>query len=107
MITILFIVLAGISKAIADTLSHHFDTSVFKNKNPFIWDPDRSTAKFFPFTKYRMDPWHFANSLMIFSFVAAIAFRDLYYHWAIIIAGLGVIFVIVFNLFYDKILRRV
>lgn len=36
---ILFLVIAGISEAIMDTLAHHFEESIFSQLNPNYWNP--------------------------------------------------------------------
>lgn len=102
MTTIILIILAGVCKAIADTLQHHFSTSVFKYCNPRFWDPRISWnhVRFIKWTKYQPDAWHLANSLMIFCFVGAVA-----NNWIEFLVG-GVLFNLVFNIFYNKILKR-
>jgi hypothetical protein len=66
----LFILLAAICKAVADTLQHHFESSVFKYKDPRFWNPAVSWqyAYRIRFTKYPVDAWHLSNSLMIIFF---------------------------------------
>jgi len=39
---LIFISLAGICDAIMDTLAHHYSVSMFKNFNPYFWNPDVS-----------------------------------------------------------------
>lgn len=111
----IFIILAAIFKAIADTLSHHYSTSVFKWKDRRFWDPAVSHlhAPFLKFTKYRIDGWHLANSAMIVSFVAVAVYNIfgnpaayMRVHWALTIGIYGLVFNLVFNLFYNKVLRR-
>ena len=107
MITLLLISLAAIFKAVADTLQHHFDTSVFAKLNPKFWNPVISCnyAKFLPFTKYRLDGWHLANSGMIVFFILAVVFASPVKLWWLAIIICGVVFNLVFNLFYNQILR--
>lgn len=119
MLTILFIVLAAVCKAVADTLAHHFSTSVFKWKDPRWWNPAISWQHvgFIRFTKYRADAWHLANSGMILFFIiAAIVFEPVNIHigsfhlsiWGgFLVVIYGYAFILPFNLFYNKILRRV
>jgi hypothetical protein len=98
----IWIMLAALFKAIADKLSHHFEKSVFKNLNPKWWNPNVSWqyVKLIRFTKYRPDAWHLANSAMILFFcVAAFGFT-----LEMLIAGLA--FIVVFNLFYNRILKK-
>lgn len=108
MISLSLILLASIFKAIADTLQHHYDTSVFR-KLPFqYWNPNESYKyiKFIPLTKFRPDAWHLANSAMIVSFILAVIFyeQQLKWFWELLIGGTT--FNIMFGLFYDVILRR-
>lgn len=112
MITIILILLSAIFKAVADTLQHHFDTSVFKYLTPKFWNPIESYkyVKFLPLTKYRPDAWHLSNSAMIICFICAVAVNDLYKHWNlpwwVYLLVLGAGFNIVFEIFYSKILRK-
>lgn len=109
MITVILILLAAICKAVADTLQHHFDTSVFKKLSPKFWNPVISCnhAPFLPFTKYRLDGWHLANSGMIICFITAASINDsVISFWLINVVGIGVIFNLIFLLFYSKILRK-
>jgi len=109
MITTILIILAAIFKAIADTLQHHFDTSVFKKLNPKWWNPVVSCdyVGFLPLTKYRPDAWHLANSGMIICFITAASINDsVISFWLINVVGIGVIFNLIFLLFYSKILRK-
>ena len=104
---ILFILLAAISKAAADTVSHHFETSVFKWKDPRWWNPAVSWeyVGFIKFTKYRPDFWHLCNSGMIIFFCLATVFHKpvLEWYYELLIAGL--LFNLCFNLFYNRLLR--
>lgn len=99
---------AAFFKAVADTLTHHFDTSVFKCKDRRWWDPAISWQHvgLLRFTKYRPDAWHLANSGMIICFIAcAVLHRPLYLWWIELAIG-GTLYNVAFNLFYNKILRR-
>lgn len=109
-INILLLVLAGMFKAVADTLIHHFDTSIFRKKDRKFWDPNISWkyAKYLPATKYKVDAWHLANSFQIICWcavIANVAIADIGYHWLIVFFAAGIIFNLSFNLFYNKILR--
>lgn len=105
MIPVLFIVLAAFFKAVADTLQHHYSTSVFKNMKAEWWDPAVSWRHVKTIFGYRPDAWHLANSAMIICFVAASVSKGYPFLWWLMFAGYGVIFCIVFNIFYDKVLR--
>lgn len=107
MITLPLILLAAIMKAVADTLMFHYDTSVFKHLTPKFWNPVESYkyVKPLPFTKYKPDGWHLANSGLIICFIAAAVFHDIHLKWYFVLPALGVLFNLTFNLFYNKILR--
>jgi len=96
---ILLIVLAAIFKAVADTIQHHPDTSIFKNKKFWVGE-----GKFLPLTKYKFDGWHLSSSAMIASFIGLI-FTKIPYNLYISYIVLGIIFILIFNIFYNKILR--
>lgn len=107
MITIILLVLAGMFKAVADTLIHHFDTSIFRRKDRKFWDPNISWkyAKYLPLTKYKVDAWHLSNTGMIICFCLSVALNTFPYHWLLQFLAAGLIVNISFNLFYNKILR--
>ena len=108
MLTILCIVLAAFFKAVADTLADHFYVSIFRNMDERFWNKAVSWkyAKQIPGTAYPVDAWHLSNSGMIISFAAAIFTpAPFVWHWAIGLTAYGVLFIVVFNLFYNKILR--
>ena len=107
MITAALILLAAIFKAIADTLDHHFYTSIFLRwKDKPFWNPlhERNDAVKRIFS-YPIDAWHLANSGMIVCFIVAVSVSNLNYYWLIQVVGGGILFNLVFNLFYNKILR--
>jgi hypothetical protein len=106
---LLLVVLAAASKATADTLADHFGSSIFKNLDPKFWDKNVSWqyGKFLPLTKFRVDGWHIANSIMIWAFLGAIAIQ-LPYKWYWKLAGfvaIGTLFNLDFNLFYNHIYK--
>lgn len=109
MITLLLISLAAIFKAVADTLQHHFDTSVFSKLNQKFWNPVVSCnyVRFLPFTKYRPDAWHIANSIMIIAFIASVVlYRPILNHEVFDFTLYGLAFNMVFNLNYNHILLK-
>lgn len=95
-------------KAVSDTLVHHFDTSVFKWLNRRFWDPAVSSAvaPFLRFTRYKIDAWHISNSCMIVALCAAVALHRPVLAWWWEVGILGLWFNLVFNVFYDRLLRR-
>ena len=106
-LTILFIGLAAIFKAISDTLKDHFSISIFRWKDPRFWNPNISWkyVGLIRFTKYRPDAWHLSNSGMIVSFCLAFVFHKPVLAWYYELAIAGLWFNLVFNQFYDHILK--
>jgi hypothetical protein len=102
----IFILLAAIFKAISDTLADHFYVSIFRNMNPKFWSKEQSAdAKRLPFTQYPFNAWHLSNSAMILSFCLAFVLHDSPMAWYYELAISGVLFIAVFNLFYNTILK--
>ena len=109
MLSIIFIILAAICDSVIDTVTHHFSTSVFKSKNPDFWDPSLSWKNSTMIFGYKIDAWHLFKSAMIVLFTLAIVFSGNFPYslkWYFQIPIFGIIWVIVFNTFYNKILRR-
>jgi hypothetical protein len=100
----LLIALAAISKAVADTVAHHFDTSVFKRYKRAFWDKNYSADFAKRIFNYKVDAWHLANSFMIVCFVASAPFTPPV-EWYYFIPAAGFLYIVVFNLFYNKIFR--
>lgn len=107
MIALLFITLAAICKAVADTLAHHFYVSAFKGLNQSFWNPEVSwhSAPYLPFTKYKVDAWHLFNSAMIVFMCAAVVFHQHLLKWWIELLIAGGCWNLAFNVFYNKILQ--
>lgn len=100
----ILIIAAAIFKAVADTVADHFFVSIFKSKNRKFWDKTTSSVFAKRIYGYKVDAWHLANSGMIVCFISAAAVNDCKCWWFFIILS-GIIFNLVFNLFYNKILR--
>ena len=108
MIAATLIILAAICKAVADTLAHHFDTSIFKKKRQRFWNPAVSSNEAPRIFAYKIDAWHLFNSGMIIFLVSAVPLHQfdkwhLQWYWEILIGG--TLWNIIFNTFYNKILR--
>jgi hypothetical protein len=101
----LFLILAAICNAFMDVTTHHFNYSIFKDKNPKFWNPNESWkyVNLLPFTRYRADAWHLAKSAMIINICISIVFFDGYW-WEFFI--FGTVWNLTFNLFYNKILKN-
>lgn len=94
-------------KALADTLSHHFGTSVFKGWDSTFWDAQVAWQyhHFLPLTRYPVDGWHLANSAMILFFLLSVMTYQRLTKWYFELLVYGALFNLIFNLFYDHILR--
>ncbi|NPV13271.1 MAG: hypothetical protein HPY57_16040 [Ignavibacteria bacterium] len=123
-LTIFFILIAGIFKAIMDTLQFHFDKSIFINNNKNWWNPSiswknkyknndpKQGPKFFGSTTFLVsltDAWHFFQMLFLTSIflglVFYIPFFSVSYTWIFDFVIYRIIFSSSFNLFYDYLLR--
>jgi len=96
----LLIIIAAIAKAAADTVHHHPRTMIFKGKFWKLWPHE----KYIPFTKYPLDGWHVCNSIMILSLIVYGIFPG--FRWFIDIPAAGVLWILVFNLFYNKLFQK-
>lgn len=120
-LSFIFLAFAGVFKAISDTLAHHFDTSVFKSLPREFWDPNTSWKTAQIIFAYKVDAWHLSNSAMIACFCLAMMLHKdpiweevqergwgrkrgpLYY--TLYLTTLGMLFISVFNTFYNHILN--
>lgn len=100
-IIIILIIISAISKALVDTIAFH-QGGVFKGNNFF---DITKQGKMFPLTKYPMDGFHIANSLMILSFIVAVCIPSTI-PWWIKFSLLSVIFIITFNIFWNHIFNN-
>ena len=98
MLTVINVIIFAILKAIADTIAHHPDTSIFNNT---WWIKEGKILK--P-TKYKVDGWHIVNSFMAASFLANMFIKPTYNPF-ILYTICVIVFIAVFNLFYNKLFR--
>jgi hypothetical protein len=91
----------AIFKAIADRISNHLNTpSIFKDDSFWL-----KQGIFFPKSKYKVDGWHISNSIFISASIGlAFSGLTLTQWWLYII--LGTEFILIFNLCYNKILKK-
>jgi hypothetical protein len=98
----ILVTLAAFFKAVADTLVHHFGASVFRQRNTKFWNPfhrwNDAVDKIFG---YPLDALHIANAFVICA-VSGLWFCSGPVWYYFVLAGW---FFVVFNIFYDKILR--
>ncbi len=130
-ISALFYALAGICKGVMDTLQFHFETSIFKDKNPVFWNPkiswknkyknrDPEQGPRFPLSVtllvFLTDGWHlFSTFSMACQRAALVALGSAFYafsntplinflSWLTVWAGLALIHSAGFHLFYSILL---
>lgn len=115
-ISLIILILISILDAIKDTLYNRFSKSIFKNLNPKFWKSLESWkhAKVIPILKYPIDGWHLTKSIMLwlifipFSIILndKLTIVDGFWNYIILWALIGVLYTLVFNLFYNKILFK-
>lgn len=106
LISLLIIFLAAMFKAIADTVDHHFDTSIFRLYNQSFWNRDVSSEKAKRIFGYKIDAWHLALSAQIVCWLILPFVHEQKLRWIWELAIGGLFFNIVFNIFYNKILIK-
>lgn len=122
MVSIIFIILAAIFKAVMDIIQFKYTQSIFygsdffkwinpkiswKNKwkqgNPILGEAYFGSSTIFVWTT---DLWHFTQMLMLFSFMLAIVLYKPIINWFIDLIILHTIFSGIFELFWSKILKN-
>lgn len=117
-LTLLFAI-AGISKAVSDKVTTHFDRSIFSNYDSFLWNPEMSWRNkwkngnrkegesFFlssTLLVWATDAWHLFNTFRALAYFIAIAIClqfEVSTFYAVIIALSGwTVRTVVFHLFY-------
>lgn len=126
------LVLGGSCDAVMDTLRDHFPSSVFKNRNPYFWNPeiswmnkwakvpargvhdnivDLKKERFFgssTFLVWLTDAWHLFKMIrntMIAASVA-IALVGIGWHTIVYLIIIKTVWSLMFELFYSKILEK-
>lgn len=99
----ILLTVAAILKALADTVDHHFDTSIFRRYNAAFWDRDVSEDKARHIFGYKIDAWHIALSGMIVAMISAVTLHTPKLNWWQEVLIGGAWWNVVFNLFYNKI----
>lgn len=104
----LFICLAAICNAVMDRVEYStaFNQSIFKWKDKEFWEKDISWQYAKKIFGWKADAWHIAKSLMIIFLITAVIVGSVgkshhWWEWFI----MGVVWNLVFNLFYNKILK--
>lgn len=119
-LTIIFLVIAAICKAVKDTVEFHFDYSIFSKFNAKYWNPsiswknkykeDLKTPKFWGSTTVFVmftDAWHLFDFLQLVSFLLAIIFYDKMIYFVADFVIFYIIFCCIFELFYSLIFKLV
>lgn len=114
----IFVALAAAFKACADAFENtpNFNESIFKRLNKKFWCKDVSWeyAKVLsiklPFVKkrlgaYKVDSWHLSITMMVCSMAAAIVVYKPHHEWWVHYLSIGLIWNVVFVLFYHGIFK--
>lgn len=120
MIAAVLFLIAGICKAVSDTLADHYGQSIFANRN-YWWNkgtswvykwkggnPEKGEA--FPGSTtvlvWLTDGWHFFNMIQYTAIILAVVlYRPVFSWWADAIL-LKCVFTITFEVFYRWVLKR-
>ena len=130
-IPIIIYCLSGICDAIMDTLSHHYNISIFKDKNQLFWNPlfswknkyvdgnpKNGLVKWKIFTIFVTKPvqltdaWHFLKMIReIFNALAIVLAGFITFNYGIMfllsyLLILGITRNFMFSLFYDRLLIK-
>jgi hypothetical protein len=102
---------AAMLSAVQDTIAHHYLDSIFiRFDEQRYWNLYLSNAKpiYLRGTRYKVDAWHNAKSLMIISIsIAILLYKPLFhfkFHFFAELALMGIIWNAVFNIFYNRLL---
>lgn len=108
MISLILFILASICSSVMDNTAHHWYKSVFNKLNPNFWNPlvSCNTAKYIPFTRYKVDSWHIFKSLcIVFTVIGIVTYKTIINQYVdVLIFGLA--WNVTFDLFYTIILNR-
>ncbi len=122
MISITLIIIASICNAIMDILAHKYAWSIFHKYNYTFdsrwWNPKTSWSNKYNNPWYIptqfSDAWHTFKTIMIFSLLGAIILfkipyvflNEIWINNLIWYGIIGILWNLIFSLFYDKILRE-
>lgn len=105
-LTYILIALSAVCNAFMDIVENeNFHISVFKNLNQNFWYKRESWKHAKQVFKYKLDAWHLAKSSMIICWVLAIILYKAFIP-VIDFIVMGIIYNLVFNLFYNRILKQ-
>jgi hypothetical protein len=101
--------IAGFLMAVMDSVENeNISKTVFNKLNQKWWSKRESWkhVKFIPFTKYRLDAWHLAKSLLILCVgLTSVFFSSITPWWYIDVIIIASIITVSFVLFYDYLLK--
>ena len=101
---LILVAFMAIFKAIADTITHHEGGILFRKYGSFF--DMKVQGKFLPFTEYPLDGWHLANTGFwaagIAGFIIPGSWFDFWLYNYVLLVALSIV---VFNIFYNKILK--
>ena len=98
--------LAAIFNSVMDNLAHHWYKSVFNKLNPQFYNPEISWANKSKVWAPVSDCWHVCKSLMLTCLILAVVLYKPMVNWYVDFGILGGAWIIIFNLFYNRILIR-
>lgn len=99
----LFVFIGAIFNAIHDTVNFRYHESVFRNLDPWFWDNSTSYLMAKKIFGYKIDAFHLAKSLMLFSLFGAILSYERPVFGILDFIAFGLVWNVTFNLFYNKI----
>ena len=103
MLSLLFIALAAILNSMMDTIENErFGKSIFYKLDERFWYKRVSWKYCMKFGSYPIDAWHLSKSLMIICFALAVAFAPGWW-WGWTVISSGIVWNVIFNLFYNDI----
>lgn len=98
--------IAAILNALMDKVENEgFYQSIFRDKKPEFWYKRASWNKAKNIAGWKFDSWHSAKSLMLVFLCLSIVLYKPLWNWKIDFGIAGMTWVIVFNLFYNKIFK--
>ena len=106
MFSFILIFFAAMFNAVMDKTKDtiQFDSSIFHKKNPLFWNDQAWAGEFVPLTEYKANAWHISKSLMLFCLIGLIFHKSVFGWFDYIF--LGVEWIIIFKLFYNKIFNK-
>jgi hypothetical protein len=106
MLTIAIIAIAAFFNAVQDSCdSGHYWGTIFSKWNPKFWHKDESWKYAKMIGGYRLDAWHLAKSATLVCLVASVVSYKGIIGWWVDFVILGLVWNIVFNTFYNHLLK--